>query len=76
MGEDVLSSLLLVRHGQASLHAKNYDELSSVGVEQARQLGAAWAERKLVLDALYCGPRRRHRDSVEQLRSAAASMPT
>lgn len=35
--------LLLVRHGQASFGAVNYDQLSAIGERQGRLLGDAWA---------------------------------
>jgi broad specificity phosphatase PhoE len=37
--------LLLVRHGQASFGAANYDQLSPAGERQGRLLGQTWAER-------------------------------
>lgn len=42
-----MSSLLLIRHGQASFFAKVYDRLSPLGEEQARCLGRFWAELRL-----------------------------
>ena len=38
--------MTLVRHGQASLFAENYDELSALGRDQARLLGEFWAGRR------------------------------
>ena len=60
-----MSLLFLVRHGQASFHADDYDQLSELGVEQARRLGVHWAELNLVFDHVYLGPRRRHRQTLE-----------
>jgi len=37
-----MGSVLLVRHGQASAGAVDYDVLSELGVAQARHLGYAW----------------------------------
>jgi broad specificity phosphatase PhoE len=34
-----MANLLLVRHGQASLGAENYDQLSALGAEQSKLLG-------------------------------------
>ena len=34
-----MSTLYLVRHGQASFGTDNYDRLSAIGEEQARELG-------------------------------------
>jgi broad specificity phosphatase PhoE len=57
--------MTLVRHGQASLFADNYDELSSLGREQARLLGEFWVRRQIAFDAVYCGPRARHKQTAE-----------
>jgi broad specificity phosphatase PhoE len=40
-----MSTLILVRHGQASAFEDNYDRLSSLGERQARLLGESWRER-------------------------------
>lgn len=70
-----MSSLLLVRHGQASVNAPDYDQLSPRGAEQARALGRRWASEHasggLRIDALYMGPQRRHAQTTEHLRAAA-----
>jgi broad specificity phosphatase PhoE len=60
-----VSTLTLVRHGQASLFSADYDRLSPVGEQQSRALGAYWARHGIVIDHVYCGPRQRHRRSAE-----------
>ena len=60
-----MSLLFLVRHGQASFHGDDYDQLSTRGIEQARQLGVHWAKWNLTFDQVYVGPRRRHRQTLE-----------
>lgn len=55
----------MVRHGQASLRDADYDQLSPRGEEQSRLLGAYWAERNLIFDRVYVGPRRRHRQTLD-----------
>ena len=55
-----MSTLYLIRHGQASFGAEDYDVLSALGAEQARALGAYFAARRWPVDALYVGPRARH----------------
>jgi broad specificity phosphatase PhoE len=55
-----VSVLLLVRHGQASFGARDYDQLSEVGHEQARVLGRALAARGVVPDLVVRGGLRRH----------------
>lgn len=62
-----MSVVLLVRHGQASFGAANYDALSPVGHEQARVLGRALAERGLAPARLVRGEMVRHRETAEGL---------
>lgn len=57
--------VLLVRHGQASFGADDYDVLSETGWEQSRLLGAWLAERKVTPDVVLSGDMRRHRETVE-----------
>lgn len=59
--------VLLVRHGQASFGADDYDVLSDAGWEQARQLGAWLSEREIVPDVVHRGALRRHRETTEAL---------
>jgi broad specificity phosphatase PhoE len=59
--------VLLVRHGQASFGADDYDVLSDTGWEQSRLLGAWLAERKVTPDAVLRGGMRRHRETAEGL---------
>lgn len=68
-----MSTLLLIRHGQASLRAADYDVLSELGVLQSQRLGEHLAERGRGFDRLLCGPLRRQRDTAEHLRAAAAA---
>ena len=55
-----MSRILLVRHGQASFGAADYDNLSATGREQSRVLGAALAARDLRPDVLVGGEMKRH----------------
>jgi broad specificity phosphatase PhoE len=59
-----MSSLFLVRHGQASFLERNYDKLSAKGEEQSRILGSYWAGLKLGFDHVYSGPRVRQRETA------------
>lgn len=68
-----MGTLTLVRHGQASYGAADYDRLSERGVEQARTLGRRWAETGLAADAIYTGPLRRQRDTAHLAVEAAAA---
>ncbi len=67
-----MSTLYLIRHGQASFGAADYDVLSELGAKQSRALGRFWAERRLALDAVYRGPRRRHDGTTQHLMNAAS----
>lgn len=60
-----MSLLTMVRHGQASFFADNYDQLSGVGERQSRLLGNFRAKQRLVFDEVYTGPRLRQRQSAE-----------
>ncbi len=55
-----MSRILLVRHGQASFGAADYDNLSPVGHEQSRVLGAALAARGIGADVVVAGEMKRH----------------
>ena len=59
-----MGSLYLVRHGQASFGAADYDQLSPKGREQCRLLGAYWRERGQRFDAVFTGMLRRHAQSL------------
>lgn len=67
-----MGTLTLVRHGQASYGAAEYDRLSERGVEQARTLGRRWAATRFVPDAIYAGPLRRQLDTARIAVEAAA----
>jgi broad specificity phosphatase PhoE len=67
-----VSTLLLVRHGQASFGAAEYDVLSPLGHEQARALGRHLAARPAI-DAIYRGPAARHRDTLAGIAEGAAA---
>ena len=68
-----MSRLLIVRHGQASAGTSDYDQLSERGYRQANALGEQWAVEGIVPDAVYVGPRKRHRQTFERLAAAARS---
>lgn len=55
-----MSRVILVRHGQASFGAADYDQLSPTGGEQSRVLGAALAARDIRPDVLVTGEMMRH----------------
>ena len=51
--------LTVVRHGQASFLADNYDRLSPTGELQAQRLGEYWVQMGAKFDRVYYGPRER-----------------
>jgi broad specificity phosphatase PhoE len=55
-----MGNLLLIRHGQASFGAADYDRLSSVGEEQSRKLGAWLQSTGQTPDLIAVGSMRRH----------------
>ncbi len=55
-----MGTLYLVRHGQASFGAADYDQLSELGHKQSERLGQYWRERGLTFDAVLTGTLRRH----------------
>ncbi len=59
-----MSTLLLLRHGQAAFGEDNYDQLSGLGQTQARAAGEFFRERQWHFDRVLCGPRHRHRDTA------------
>jgi broad specificity phosphatase PhoE len=59
-----MSNLYVVRHGQASFFAEDYDRLSLIGETQSRLLGQYWTRRNVVFDAVFVGPCRRHADTA------------
>ncbi len=60
-----MGTLYLVRHGQASFGADDYDNLSELGHRQSRRLGEYWRERGMTFDAVITGTLKRHRQTWE-----------
>lgn len=65
-----MAEVILIRHGQASFGAADYDKLSDLGHEQSRALGAALREMGLMPDAVFIGAQRRHRETWEGINTA------
>jgi broad specificity phosphatase PhoE len=55
-----MGNLYLVRHGQASLGAEDYDQLSELGQRQSLRLGEYWRSKGLQFEAVLTGTLRRH----------------
>jgi broad specificity phosphatase PhoE len=71
-----MSTLYLVRHGQASFGSEDYDRLSQTGVQQVEWLRDHWQTIDERLDAIYAGRLRRQRHTAEILAAPAGSAVT
>ena len=63
-----MSILHLIRHGQASFGADDYDNLSPKGIEQSIALGKALSEKESKFDHVIVGPHRRHIQTFEGIK--------
>ena len=63
-----MSILHLVRHGQASFGADDYDNLSPKGVQQSIELGKALTKQQSTFDHVIVGPHRRHIQTFEGIK--------
>ncbi len=68
--------IYLIRHGQASLGAADYDNLSPLGERQAVRLGEYFAARGITFDAVYGGTLRRHAQTYKSIQSGMAKNST
>lgn len=66
-----MSTLILLRHGQASFGESRYDALSALGRAQAEAAGAWLATRGAAPDCVLHGPRQRHGDTAALLLARA-----
>jgi broad specificity phosphatase PhoE len=62
-----MGTLYLVRHGQASFGAADYDHLSELGRRQCRELGHYFHSRGIAFEAVVVGSLRRHVQSLAAL---------
>ncbi|MFO1328056.1 MAG: histidine phosphatase family protein [Rubrivivax sp.] len=70
-----MPTLYLVRHGQASFGAADYDQLSDLGARQCRRLGEHWAARGRRFQAVMRGTLNRHRQSLQALAEGLPGLP-
>jgi broad specificity phosphatase PhoE len=70
-----MSTIYLVRHGQASFGTDNYDQLSATGREQVRQLGKYFAESGERIDRIYTGSLRRQTETAEIIAESLSGAP-
>ena len=64
----IRDSIYLIRHGQASFGADDYDKLSPLGHQQSERLGQYLAQRSerlgLTWEAVLTGSLRRHEETL------------
>jgi broad specificity phosphatase PhoE len=70
-----MGTLYLVRHGQASFGASNYDQLSPLGGQQCHALGQYFAQRGVVFEAVLRGSLQRHVQSLQALALGYGTQP-
>jgi broad specificity phosphatase PhoE len=64
-----VSTIHLIRHGQASFGSADYDRLSSLGEQQVMHLRDHYARIRQPVDAIYSGTLQRQRSTAEILAS-------
>ena len=67
-----MGTLYLVRHGQASFGADDYDQLSALGRRQSVRLGEYLRGKGLTFDAVLTGTLRRHAQTWDGIAEGAA----
>jgi broad specificity phosphatase PhoE len=60
-----MSFAYFIRHGQASAHAEDYDQLSPLGYDQSVLLSSLFQDNARAIDHVWVGPRKRHRQTYE-----------
>ncbi len=66
-----MGAVYLIRHGQASFGAADYDALSALGHEQSRALGYAWEASGWLPTHAVSGAMRRHHETAVGVLAAA-----
>ena len=62
-----MANLLVIRHGQASFGAENYDQLSPLGQRQADLTGEFLAQMGVKFSAAYSGDLSRQRETGQRV---------
>jgi broad specificity phosphatase PhoE len=62
-----MGTLYLVRHGQASFGADDYDRLSELGHKQSLRLGEYFDQKGIRFDGLIAGTLRRHKETLQDI---------
>ncbi|MFM2050888.1 MAG: hypothetical protein RL682_1379 [Pseudomonadota bacterium] len=71
-----MGTLYLVRHGQASFGAADYDNLSPLGRQQSQRLGEYFAHKGLHFEAVITGTLKRHAQTWEGIAQGASLSQT
>ncbi|MEK7361488.1 MAG: histidine phosphatase family protein [Pseudomonadota bacterium] len=71
-----MATLYLVRHGQASFAAENYDRLSELGRRQSVWLGEYFAARGIVFARAVCGTLERQRETARAILGSMGAAQT
>lgn len=67
-----MGTLYLIRHGQASFGAPDYDQLSALGMRQSVRLGEYLAQRGITFDTVLAGTLKRHAQTWEGIAQGAS----
>ena len=59
-----MAKIYLVRHGQASFSADDYDKLSPTGIEQSKLVGRYLAQKNIKPDVIIAGTMLRHQETA------------
>lgn len=70
-----MGTLYLVRHGQASFGADDYDRLSELGRRQCVRLGEWFRRKGIVFEAALVGTLRRQIESLQAIDEGLAAQP-
>ena len=68
-----MSELFVVRHGQASFGAENYDQISALGLQQSVWLGEYFKARNTNFSQLWLGDLLRHQQTAQGILRGLAS---
>jgi len=70
-----MSTIYLIRHGQASFGSANYDHLSVNGERQVHYLRHYLSDHAVPIDAIYSGPRIRQQQTAQILKGSTSHNP-
>jgi len=65
-----MSKLTVIRHAQASIHKDDYDQLSDLGIQQAKILAQHIVDHQIYFDKIYLGTLKRHQQTAHEIQSA------